>query len=65
MGGTAVDPASEQHRHECEARTVMRWPREERMAYYGLVADKRGRAAAEALRDEVMRQHRIDLEGQA
>lgn len=65
MGGVAVDAASEQHRAECEAREVMRWNREQRTAYYGMVAKARGQAAAAALRDEVMRQYRIDMESQA
>ena len=40
---------SEAHRARCEARTVMRWPEIERKAYYGMVAEKRGRDAARQL----------------
>lgn len=40
---------SEAHRARCEARTVMLWPAQERKAYYGMVAEKRGTGAARQL----------------
>lgn len=40
---------SEQYRAQCEAKTVMRWPKEKRQAYYQKVAKTRGEAAAQAL----------------
>lgn len=36
---------SEAHRAACEARTVMRWPRENRASYYAEVKKKRGEKA--------------------
>lgn len=44
---------SEAHRARCEARTVMRWPKQERSKYYGMVAEKRGRSAAQRLMADV------------
>lgn len=40
---------SEKHRRECEARTVLRWPREKRTEYYADVKKRRGDAAAQEL----------------
>lgn len=40
---------SEAHRARCEARTVMRWPAQNRKAYYAKVAEKRGDASARQL----------------
>lgn len=39
----------ENHRRECEARTVLRWPREKRTEYYADVKKRRGDAAAQEL----------------
>jgi hypothetical protein len=39
----------EKHRKECEARTVMRWEREKRTAYYADVKKRRGEAEAQEL----------------
>lgn len=47
---------TETHRHECEAREVLKWDRERRLAYYGQVKAKRGEAAMQRLVDEVKRQ---------
>lgn len=46
----------ERHRLECEARTVMRWDRVTRLAYYADVKRKRGDAAAQQLIEETKRQ---------
>ncbi|MCL2656834.1 MAG: hypothetical protein FWD62_05320 [Betaproteobacteria bacterium] len=40
---------TEQHRAACEARTVMRWDKDRRNAYYRLVEQKRGKAAMQKL----------------
>ena len=40
---------SELYRAQCEAKTVMRWAKEKRQAYYREVAKTRGEAAARAL----------------
>lgn len=50
-----MDTASEAWRAECEARWVMRLPKERRQAFYALVADRRGKAAAERLIADVRR----------
>ena len=47
---------AEKHRRECEARTVMRWDKERRNAYFLDVKKKRGTAAAKELIGEVNRQ---------
>jgi hypothetical protein len=39
----------EQHRAACEARTVMRWPKHERLSFYGMVRRNRGESAAREL----------------
>jgi len=49
----------ETYRRECEARTVMRWQREQRTTYYAEVRKKRGDAAAQDLVTEVKRQWHI------
>jgi hypothetical protein len=46
----------EQHRRECEARTVARLPTEERIAYHADVKKKRGEAAAQQLIRDVREQ---------
>lgn len=47
---------SEQHRHECEVRYVAGMStREQRRAYLDGVRAKRGAAAADKLRDDVLR----------
>jgi hypothetical protein len=46
----------EKHRKECEARTVMRWSREKRTAYYAAVKTLRGESAVMDLIEEVKRQ---------
>jgi len=49
-----IDTNSEEWRHECEARHVLALRRQDRNAahdYLALVAKRRGRAAADALRD--------------
>lgn len=43
----------EKWRAECEARQVLKWPKERRAKYYAMVVEKRGTAAAQALRDAV------------
>lgn len=37
---------SEEHRRKSEARTVSRWSREDRQAFYRMVEQKRGNMAA-------------------
>lgn len=44
-----MDTNSEAWRAECEARWVMRLPKEERQAYYAMVKERRGEAAAQRL----------------
>jgi len=51
-----MDTTSETWRAICEARTVMRWPKEKRAAYYEDVQKKRGRAALERLKADVNRE---------
>lgn len=54
--GQVVSSYSEAWRAECEARHVLRMgAKEERQAYLALVDEKRGTAAAERLRDLVMK----------
>jgi hypothetical protein len=55
MDGTAVDTSSDEHRRDCEARTVMRWPREARANFYRQVRERRGEARAQQLIDDVNR----------
>lgn len=45
--------STEAHRHACEVRLVLTWPKEARQRYYAAVAKARGTAAANALRDAV------------
>lgn len=59
-----MDEATEKHRHETEARTVMRWPKDQRLRYYEQVAAKRGHEAATALIEEVQRQWHLDMMSQ-
>lgn len=47
---------SEQHRAECEARTVMRWHRAARQDYYARVGRARGEKAARELAAAVSEQ---------
>lgn len=49
---------SEEYRAACEAREVMRWPGDERKAYYAMVSRKRGSAAVAALIADVNREWR-------
>lgn len=44
---------TEAHRHACEVREVLTWPRDKRLRYYGLVEKTRGTQAATRLRDAV------------
>lgn len=51
IDGREVDSASEEHRHECEARHIAALPTlAERRAWLETVEHKRGKAAADALR---------------
>ena len=50
---------SEQHRAACEARTVMRWPKQRRQDFYALVKKSRGEHAARKLAAEVSEQWKI------
>jgi hypothetical protein len=50
---------TEQHRLECEARTVMGWTKEKRQAFYAGVKKNRGDNAVKELIGEVKRQHVI------
>jgi hypothetical protein len=51
---------TDQFRHECEARRVMRLPKDEREATYAHVARARGPAAARELIEEVKRQWKLN-----
>lgn len=55
--GREVSSCSEEWRAECEARTVLGWPREQRQAFYVSVAKKRGEEAARKLINDVKRLH--------
>lgn len=50
---------SEEFRRACEAREVMKWPREKRTAHYEAIKLIRGQEATTALIDEVKKQYRI------
>lgn len=50
-----MDSASEAWRAECEARWAMQQAKQERQAYYALVAERRGKVAAERLVADVRR----------
>lgn len=62
MSATTHDSAAapgasiEQHRRECEARLVLSWPLAQRREYLKGVAEVRGDAAAEELKQEIRRQ---------
>jgi len=56
---------SEQHRFECEARSVMRKPSDVRQAYYRDVLKHRGQDGRQRLVDEVNRQWSISIIGNA
>lgn len=43
----------EEFRRLTEARTVARWPKQDREAYYKLVAQKRGKSAARGLYEDI------------
>lgn len=47
---------TEEHRAACEARTVMRWGKAQRSAYYRDVEKKRGRPALDRLIADVKRE---------
>lgn len=49
----------EEHRRECEARVVMRWPGEKRTEYYANVKKQRGEPATQELIREVNQQWTI------
>ncbi len=52
----------EQHRHECEGRHVLKYPKEKRIAYYEAVQKIRGQKAVDELIAEVKRQHKLQEE---
>ena len=51
-----------EHLRECEAREVMRWPRERRQAYYAKVKAARGEAGLRELVEAVNEQWRLNGE---
>ena len=53
--GREVSNFSEEWRAECEAREVLGWPKAKRLEHYAECAKKRGKAAAERLRANVVR----------
>lgn len=53
---------TEQYRRECEARQVLKWPKEKRQAHYEAIRVIRGDKATEELIAEVKRQHRLSQE---
>jgi hypothetical protein len=52
--GRQVANDSEEWRHECEARTLLRWPLAKRKIQLNLIAAKRGRAARQQLERTMM-----------
>lgn len=52
----------ENHRRECEARLVLKWPKEKRRAHYEAIRVIRGDKATDELITEVKRQYRISQE---
>lgn len=52
----------EDHRRQCEARVVLKWPKEKRQAHYEAIRGIRGNKATEELITEVKRQYRISQE---
>ena len=64
VDGTEVSNYSEAWRAECEARTVLAMPREQRLAHYEGCAKRRGHEAALQLRDAVRRLYEL-TRGQA
>lgn len=50
---------SPEFRRECEAREVMKWPKEQRVAHYQAIKEIRGQKAADELVAEVKRQHQL------
>jgi len=54
-----LDTYSEEYRHACEIRFVLCMPtKERRAAYLALVETRRGKAAADRLRQDVLREWR-------
>lgn len=51
-----------EHLRACEAREVMRWPRERRQAYYAKVKAVRGEAGLRELVEAVNEQWRLNGE---
>lgn len=62
--GREVSNYSEAWRAECEARTVLAMPRDKRLEHYQACAAKRGKEAAQSLRDDVCRLYEL-TRGQA
>ncbi len=53
---------TEQHRKQCEARQLLKYPKEKRVAHYEAVQKIRGQKAVLELIDEVKRQHKLQEE---
>ncbi len=53
---------TEQHRKECEARQILKYPKVKRVAHYEAVQKIRGQKAVLELIDEVKRQHKLQEE---
>lgn len=56
------DTSSEEFRRECEARHVLKYPKEQRDAYYTGVQKIRGQKAADELVAEVKKQRNLQKE---
>lgn len=54
LDGTQTSNSSEAWRHECEARSLLRVPKPLRMKILGLVNDKRGWQARQALEKTII-----------
>jgi hypothetical protein len=55
LDGRVVDTASEDHRHECEARWILNLPRKhDRLDYLELVGKRRGPAAVTRLEKSII-----------
>lgn len=49
-----------EHLRNCEARTVMRWPKERRQSFYARVLKHRGKSGLNDLKERVNEQWKIE-----
>jgi hypothetical protein len=57
-----IDTYSDEYRKQCEARHVLSYPKEQRVAYYEAVKAIRGQKSLDELIAEVKRQHQLQQE---